>query len=97
MRKLVLIAVVSLLGFCFADGFTGFLGIPFGTSQSETRAAMESKGWYYSSEYSSYSESSFIGKKYAGKSVLVVETSFYSKKLYSVKIVFEYYNYQDFV
>ncbi len=91
MKKLILIiaSMFILTIACFSEEFKGFLGIPLGSSKTETRSAMENKGWSFISSMSDYSTYVFTGKKYAGKDVSAIMMTFQGNNLWTVVVMAE--------
>ena len=92
MKKLFLIAIVSLLSVCFAEEFAGFQGVAFGTPRKECVSLMKSKGWIYSKPASNKKTDTFKpGLKqhtYAGMEVDYIFFDILDDKLAVVTILF---------
>jgi hypothetical protein len=90
MKKLfaMLVILSSIVFSCFAEEFTSFLGIPFGTSLVDVFIEMENKGWNGSMVEDTVF--SFTGKQYAGKDIESIMIIAPAQRLASVMISFKY-------
>lgn len=63
--------------FSFAEGLSGFNGIPFGTSMEKANEIMNEKGWGYLKQYDKY-----MGGIYGGTETNGIKLSYYKNRLY---------------